>query len=633
MFARTSRLDAAIWLLIAAGTCVLYSAAADFDFINLDDPAYIHGSPLLREGLSLRSLSWALTEYRPVYWHPATWISYLADVEVFGFGPRGHHITNVVLHALTSAFVFLLLQLSTGRRGPSFVVGAIFATHPLHVESFAWIAERKDVLSGLFFVTSLIAYVKARRGSVAGWLITSWLLFVVACAAKPMAVTLPCVLLLLDYWPLSRFSLRDKLPFFAVSIATAAITLWAQIKVSAVHAGDIIPIGLRVANAIVSYASYIAKTIWPVDLAVFYPYRYDIKPWAIAACALLLIAVTGAAVHLRRAQPHILFGWLFFLGTLFPVIGLVQAGNQAMADRFMYVPILGLLIAIVFTADNFAARYSAPAPAFVSIVVTIVLAIASLHQLSYWRDSVTLFTRALAVTERNSLAHTCLGLAYADRGDRFAAASQFQRAIVAGVREVDVRGVKRKIYGDWIADAYAGLARIEQKAGQHERAARLYAIAAQIRPGATAFHDGVTEARLASGDFRASAAYALSESRVSAEALDRIGTAYLLRGDERAALTMFSEALRRSPRAAGTRVKYAVVLAHRGAVPAAMSEMEHALRDNPRLVEAHVEIALLLDRAGKPADARARLRSSLRIDPHTTRRYFASRTGSPLPAL
>jgi protein O-mannosyl-transferase len=643
VYARTTRLDAALWLLIAAGTCLLYSAAADFQLVNLDDPAYIHGSPHLREGLTVRSLEWALSEYRPVYWHPMTWISYLIDVEVFGFGPRGHHMTNVLLHALTAACVFLLLQLATGRRAASLVVAGLFATHPLHVESFAWIAERKDVLCGFFFVTSLIAYVKGRTDDPARqdtegrlpstWLVVSFVLFVFACASKPMAVTLPFVLLLLDYWPLGRLSIRDKVPFFAVSVATAAVTLWAQLRVSAVHTGDIIPLGLRAANAVVSYAAYLGKTLWPTRLAVFYPYRYEIAPSIVVIGVLLLTAITTTAVRYRREHPQVLFGWLFFLGTLFPVIGLVQAGNQAMADRFMYIPMLGLLVAIVFSAETIGVRISPPALAFAAIATITALAIASFNQLAYWRDSVTLFTRALAVTERNSLAHTCLGLAYADRGDRSAATAQFQKAIVVGIREVEIEGVPRKIYGDWIADAYAGLARLEQKAGQHQRAARLFEMAARVRPSAANFHDAVTESRLAGGDLRGSSAYALGEARVSSDALDRIGTAYLLRGDDRAALTLFSEALRRSPRAAGTRVKYAVVLAHTGAVPAAIEEMERALRDNPTLVEAHVEIALLLDRTGRPADARARLRDSLRIDPHTTRRYFASRTGAPLPAL
>jgi tetratricopeptide (TPR) repeat protein len=373
---------------------------------------------------------WAFATVHEAYWIPLTWLSFMLDCSLFGMHAGAHLLENVALHALDAVLLFALLSTLTGATWRSAWVAALFALHPAHVESVAWVSQRKDVLSALFWMLTTLAYVRyARRPSVARYLPVA-LGFAVGLLAKPMLVTLPVTLLLLDFWPLGRRDrgvaalVLEKLPLFALSAAASAVTLFTQGSAGAVPALASIDLGARVANALTNYALYLGKIVWPWPLAVFYPLAPPDPAFAATAAA-LLVAVTAVALGTARRAPYLLVGWSWFLVTLLPVIGLVQVGGQQIADRYTYLPSIGIFIMIAWGAvDTLASRGGARAWLTATGGATVAAAaVLSWHQVSYWRDSITLFTRAIAVTERNFLAHNNLGeaLVAAGRADEAAA--------------------------------------------------------------------------------------------------------------------------------------------------------------------------------------------------------------------
>jgi tetratricopeptide (TPR) repeat protein len=407
------RLDLLIYLALLLATFAVYAQVRHFDFVNYDDADYTTGNVHVRQGLTAQGLEWALTSRDAANWFPVTWVSHMLDCQLFGFASGWHHLHNVLLHALAAILLCMFLERATGSRWRSALVAFIFALHPLHVESVAWVAERKDVLSACFWFLTLWAYV--RYAERPGWgrylAVASGLCL--GLMAKPMVVTLPFVLLLLDYWPLARFGARwrkaiwEKLPLLGLSGAAAAITYLVQEHAGAVKA---LPLGTRLANATLSCALYIVKTFWPTRLAVFYPYPRDFAILPILAAGVLLAVVTAGVIVFRRRFPYLLAGWGWFLVTLLPVIGLVQVGGQARADRYMYIPMVGLLIMLVWGAAEILERWQAEVVA-VPLAAAACLACAALTwvQVGYWRNSETLFRHALEVTEDNSVANHNLG--------------------------------------------------------------------------------------------------------------------------------------------------------------------------------------------------------------------------------
>lgn len=463
-----------VWLmaaLLVLVTMALYWPATRSDFINLDDADAVTANVQVRNGLTWESVKWAFLNPMNSNWHPVTVLSHMVDCQLFGLKPSGHHLINVLFHALNAVLVFALLQQMTGATLRSLIVAALFAVHPLRVESVAWVAERKDVLSGFFGLLSLVFYARyaqrqieddrePKRRALSSSLSTFtsgnyWLVFLfylLGLLSKPMLVTWPFVMLLLDYWPLRRFELptlnsdpsragfrfsttwrlvAEKLPFFALAALTSVVTFVVQKGGGALAAGENLPLGARSGNALISYWRYLGKLFWPMDLAVFYPHP---GTWPLAKGLLAGVSILGISVFLmvqRRRYPFLLIGWLWFLGMLVPVIGLVQMGEQAMGDRYTYLPSLGVLILAVWGAYELTRRWRHHRMVLsVAGSVAIVLCMAlTQQQLGHWQNSEALFRHALEVTENNYLAHFNLGMALDEKGQTDEAIRQYQEAI------------------------------------------------------------------------------------------------------------------------------------------------------------------------------------------------------------
>lgn len=421
---------AALGLL--ALTAAVYLPTGDFGYVSYDDPEYVVKSALVRGGLGLSGVGAAFARVHHGNWHPLTTLSYMLEAEDAGtdLDPGLQHRVNVALHLLGALLLFLFLRRATGAPWRCLAVSALFALHPLQVESVAWIAQRKNVLSTFFAFASALAYVGYVHAPGVGRYAAAYALFAAGLFSKAMLVTWPFVLLLLDSWPLRRIepgqggwpgSLRrvlvEKAPMLVLSVAVSGITLWAQHEGGALRSTDLVPLGARIANALVAYVAYLRMAVWPTGLAVLYPYPDGLPIAAAVGSAAILIAITALCVWQRRARPYLLVGWLWYLGTLVPVIGLVQVGAQSHADRYSYVPLVGIFVAVVWSAgDLVAARaWLRPVAAAAMVGVLGTLALLSARQVAVWKDSVTLYRHALEVTEGNPIMHNNLGIALVDQ--------------------------------------------------------------------------------------------------------------------------------------------------------------------------------------------------------------------------
>ena len=414
----------------------VYWPVTTHSFLNYDDQEYVTENPHVQNGLSIHNVEWALTAVHSANWHPLTWISHMLDVQLFGLDPGMHHLTNLILHILSTLLLFLVLRRMTGELWPSFLVAALFALHPLHVESVAWIAERKDVLSTFFWMATLWAYTRyVNSPNLLQYLWVS-LFFILGLTAKPMLVTLPFVLLLIDYWPLKRFSgsrsgtrlVWEKAPLLVFTLLSCWITLIAQHHAGAIKPSETYPFSIRIANALVSYVAYLVKMVWPHHLTAHYPHPGgSLSIGKVSGAALVLISVSVAVWCFRRRHPHLWVGWLWYVGTLFPVIGLVQVGSQALADRYTYVPFIGLFIMISYSLSSIRSKPLIPITVF-SIILAI-LTVQTRIQIRYWQNDMTLFSRMLDVTENNYRAHFGMGLALAGRGLLDQAAVHYREAL------------------------------------------------------------------------------------------------------------------------------------------------------------------------------------------------------------
>jgi len=424
--AHTARLSLAIALALAALLVVVYWQVHSFDFINYDDNVYIQENPQVSAGLTRAGVIWAFATIDYFYWQPLTWLSHMLDCQWFGLRPGWHHLTNLFLHILNSLLVFFILRRLTGTQWRAAVAAGLFALHPLRVESVAWIAERKDVLSCFWFLVALgtyVLYVERPSSARYRWVLGAMLLGLMS---KPMLVTVPFLFLLIDYWPLRRVAIAEKIPMLFLGVIASLLTVIGTHRMGAMDWSANLSLATRISNSIISYTRYLGKTFWPARLSIFYPYPASIPLWQVAAAAALLAAMTIWIVSFRTRR-YLLTGWLWFLIALAPTIGIVQVGRQAMADRFAYIPSIGLLIAIVWGGAELLQNHRrlAAAAAILSLAACAVL---SWHQTKTWRDSTTVFTRALEIQE-SSLSHRHLGAALAVRGDTAAAIAHFQRAI------------------------------------------------------------------------------------------------------------------------------------------------------------------------------------------------------------
>ena len=473
-----------VWLmatLLVLITVATYWPVMRHDFINYDDPVYVIDNTHVRAGLTWEGLTWAFGRLRgdQTYWHPLSWVSHMVDCQLYGLKPGGHHRTSMLLHAANAVLVFLVFRRMTGAFWRCVVLAALFALHPLQVDSVAWVAERKTLLSAFFWLLTLWAYARyaevqspAFHTTNHGSRITHYpsffyvlSLFFLACGlmCKPVLVTLPFVLLLLDYWPLQRFQLStlnaqrptspplrglglkaqdsrlkvllpllwEKLPFFALAVASSVITVLGHQALGVLNSVSRLPWDARLENALVSYVRYLGKTFWPSRLAVFYPYPTAWPMGEVVACALLLLAISGLVLGTARSRPWLFVGWFWFLGVLVPFIGLIQAGAQAMADRFMYVPALGIFVAVIWGVHGLAkgGRYQQNGLSVAGAAAIVLCLVLTRQQLAHWKNSLTLFQHALEVTENNHIAHDNLGSALFRKGQIDEAIREFQEAI------------------------------------------------------------------------------------------------------------------------------------------------------------------------------------------------------------
>ncbi|HEY5998414.1 MAG TPA: tetratricopeptide repeat protein [bacterium] len=446
-------LPAAVATALAAGVTGIYRHVGEFSFV-FDDGGFILDNPRVQDGLTLESVRWAMTATHTANWQPLTWLSHLADISLFGVRPGPAHVVNVLIHLLNCLLILTLLRRLTGALWPSSFVAMLFAVHPLHIESVAWVSERKDVLSALCWLLATWAYVRyVARGGIARYLVVC-LLFALGVTAKAMVVTLPVTLLLLDWWPLGRLApgtgrsprwravLLEKVPLLAISAAASLVAIAAQRRGGALASPELYRPAWRVANAAISYAVYLGKTLWPAGLAVYYPFPLETRfVVSTAGAALLVLSLTGVAAGCARRNPAVLTGWVWYLVGLLPVLGLIQVGGQARADRYLYLPMIGLGIAAGWGAQPLAgrlrhARTALAAPALATLAL---FALIATHQVEYWRTNEALFRHALAVTKDNWIAHSFLGWKARRDGDVQAAIGHYREAVRINPSSSDMR--------------------------------------------------------------------------------------------------------------------------------------------------------------------------------------------------
>jgi len=541
-------------LLLAVISLLAYLPALQNNFVNYDDPGYVTENPVVQNGLTPAGIQWAFIGWHASNWHPLTWLSHMADCGLFRLNPAGHHFVNLLFHSANTALLFLLLARLTQKIWPSIFVSVLFALHPLHVESVAWVAERKDVLSTFFALLALLSYAKfaeraaapdSRSGRQFGLCL---LFFIMSLLAKPMFVTLPFVFLLLDFWPFKRVMsdqwrmagiknvLVEKVPFFALAVLSCVATFLAQ-RQEAVATLQKVPLDLRLENTVVAYAGYLAKTFFPLNLAVFYPLPKHISPVVLILSAAILLAISALAVLGVRRRPYFLMGWLWFLGTLVPVIGLVQVGDQALADRYTYFPLIGIFLILALAADDLAARVPGVQKILVAAAILICAGCLLLteKQISYWRDSETLFKHALAVTDDNALAHLNLGVAFQE-------ANRPQDALVQYKEALRLDPLRR--------EAFNNIARILNDAGRPSEALE-YARAAlrlDVRSAPAHVKLGMIQAELKSYDEATNEFFQAAQlDKNYAPAQFQMARTLLLQGRDGAAPPYFQRALELDP--------------------------------------------------------------------------------------
>src|SRR6266404_7464997 len=585
------RPDLLILLGLAVMTFAIYAQVVGHQFITLDDDAYIKQNGMVNRGVTLAGVAWAFTAFDQGNWHPLTWIAHMIDSQLFGMNAGGHLLVNALIHVANTLLVFWFLLRTTHARWPSALVAALFALHPLHVESVAWAAERKDTLSTFFGLLSLIAYVRYAKAPSGGRYVWTVITLALGLLAKPMLVTWPFVMLLLDYWPLRRFDLtsrkdvatklwpllREKLPLFAIVAASAVITTLAQSHGGAVRTFQEFPIALRVVNAVVSYAKYLLLTFWPNDLAVYYPYTSAGTPaWQIICAAFLLIGITAFCFFQRKIRPYLFVGWLWFVGTLVPVIGLVQVGGQTMADRYFYIPSIGLFIVIAFGLVDIARSWRV-APSLrtgIAVVVLLILATLTNAQIHRWSDSFTLFKHTLAVTPPNLMIENDLGSALSSSGLHDEAAVHFEKALE----------IIPAHYDSLLYDALLNMGITRFYQNRLPEAIEYCQSALRLRPDAPKAHD-------------------------------LLGMALAMQGHGEAALDEIRHAAELAPNDADIQKDLGVTLARLGRIPESIDHFHEALRLNPYNASAHNNLGLSLLESGKPGESIPEFEAALRLNP------------------
>jgi len=621
---------AALLLAIAAAYAQVYG----FQFVNYDDQDYVTENLHVRDGLTAPSIEWAFTSTEYANWVPLTWLSHMLDVELYGLNSGRHHLTSVAIHAITTLLLFGLLRRITGDRWPSAFVAFVFGLHPLHVESVAWISERKDVLSGFFFIATLWAYVLwvERRNALRYAAILA--LFVCGIMAKPMIVTLPFVALLLDVWPLRRFSkpaVIEKIPLFALSAVASVIAFVVQQHGGAVNTLAEIPLGLRLENAVVSYLNYATKFFFPTRLAVFYPLPRVIAAHYAISCLILLVALTLAAM---RTLP-VRIGWLWYLGTLVPVIGVVKIGLQSHADRYTYIPLIGLSIAVAWGVQSYAKQHR-----WIVIPVAIwacATCAGTFFQAATWRNSTTLFEHAIAVTKGNYIAENNLGVALRHAGRRPDALLHFEEALrlrpqyaeaqtnvgeallVSGRVDEALPHIEEALRLDpSLPEAHVNLGSVRNKQGRPDLAESEYRTALKLKPSSAPANDGLAVVLLETNRPEEALKYALEAIALDPDDADshyNLGRLYGLTGRPDQALDQFRETIRLEPSNAEAHFNLGIAYAQKDRMNDAIAEFQSAIQANPNYASAHFNLGSALARQDRYAEALTEFTESLRLNP------------------
>ncbi|MBI4907798.1 MAG: tetratricopeptide repeat protein [Acidobacteria bacterium] len=555
---------------IAFATFFLFVRIIANGFINADDPPYVMKNPYVSSGLSLGGIWWAITSVSYWYWHPITWISHMIDVTLFGMRPWGHHLTSVVLYAATAGFTYVALLRLTRNQWASILATLVYLWHPLRVESVAWVAERKDVLSVLFWMIGLIFYERWARSGDRKSYWRSVIAMFCAIASKPTAVTFPFALLLLDYWPLARKEgigklIAEKLPFFGLSAFSVALTFVGHSEIGAVVTMQALPMDQRIANGLLSYTRYIGKMIVPTNLAVYYPYEVDI-PMGVVAVSTVFIAVLAVVFFAqRRRRPYLIMGWLWYLGVLVPMLGLVQAGAQSRADRFTYLPMLGIVIMVVWLITGWTQSK-------VLLVIPAVLAWLTFNQIPLWKDSQTLFSHTLQVTPTNPFALAALGSAQGAAGNDEGALLNLEEAVRA---QPDFVLARMNLGGAYM------------RAGKPDKAVEQYEAAMRLDPS-------------------------------KAEQVYLAGVARLAMQQHSEAEGLFRKALTMSPtteQAAQAHNNLGLILAQGGKIDEALAEFRAAVAADGTFVPAHRNIVSMLLQKKQPAEALAHMEAAIQKHP------------------
>ena len=565
-----NKIDLIVAVFLTMAIVAVYFQVYQHEFVVYDDRVYVTDNTFVRDGLSARGVNWAFdfTEKNKTYWHPLTWLSHMVDVQLFGLNAGKHLVINMLLHVLNSLLLFSLFKRMTGSTWPSALIAGLFALHPLNVESVAWVAARKNLLSSTFWLLTTFAYVHYTEKPGLGRYALILAVFSLGLLSKPMLVTLPCTLLLLDIWPLRRCMifqgtdtdhpmvplhrlLMEKFPMLILSAISVGISTFSLSNYGDLVAVESVSLPIRIANALVSYVSYLGKLIFPLGLTCYYPFPNAVPHWKWVSALAFLIVTTAMAVWLYKRHPYFLVGWFWYLGTLFPVIGLVQAGLwPATADRFVYIPLIGIFIIVAWWTKGLANSWNNSRRwlSIAALSILVLLAVLSHNQTGYWRNSITLFKHAIKVTDDNYLSHYALGFAYEQKGAKDNAIHHYRASLQINPNEVD---------------AHYNLAILLVSEGQIDAAIRHYENVLRIEPD-------------------------------DAQAHNNLGNIFFRQGDLDQAQKHYREAIRIAPDYAKAHNNLGAVLIRRGEIPEAVNHFREALRILPKdeLTKRYLRLAL-----------------------------------------
>jgi tetratricopeptide (TPR) repeat protein len=600
-----------IYFALAVSALLVFWQVRNFDFVNCDDTIYVYENPHVLNGLTAANVIWAFTTGFAEFWHPLTWLSLMLDCQLFGANAGGIHLVNLLFHIANTLLLFMVLKKMTGALWQSAFVAALFALHPLHVESVAWIAERKDVLSTFFWILAMWAYLRyVKQPNIIRYLLTL-LIFALGLMAKPMLVTLPFVFLLLDYWPLerkiSRRLLAEKIPFIVLSIASSVIAFLTQQSSRLVTSFAQFPLKFRISNAFISYMKYIEKLFRPSRLAVFYPHPYEtVSVSYVVISVILLLAVTIFIIRFAKLHRYLVTGWFWYLGTLIPVIGIVQVGSQAYADRYTYVPYIGLFLMLAWGLPQILSKliYRKIVLGLSMIIVLATLGICAHRQANYWKNSFTLFSHTIEVTQNNWLAYSNLGNAYARLG--------------RGTEAIDAYKQTIKINPD-LATVHYNLGNVYSKLARYPEAINAYKQAIKIKPDLVEAHYNLGNACYALGRYPEAINAFEQAVRIKpdyADAYYNLGLAYAALGRYAEAIEAYNQVIKIKPDLAELYTNLGVAYGKLGRLAEAIDTFKQAIRIKPDLADAHYNLGLAYGKLGRSTEAIEAYKNAVRIKPN-----------------